>query len=125
MPTAIERMAIAWKPTQHTTRAVALAMPLIARAREVVVLTIAERPDEHDTTDRLVRGFTWHGLAARAERLQPGTGGAVQTLLAAANECADLLVMGGYGHTRIREWVFGGFTREVLDAAPLPVLIAH
>ena len=125
MPAAIERVAIAWKPTQHTTRAVALALPLIARAREVVVLTVAERPDEHATTDRLVRTLARHGLAARAEGLQPGPDGAVQTLLAAANERADLLVMGGYGHTRIREWVFGGFTREVLDGAPLPVLMAH
>jgi nucleotide-binding universal stress UspA family protein len=125
MPAAIERVAIAWKPTQHTARAVALAMPLLARAREAVVLTVAERPDEHAATDRLVRTLAWHGLAARAEGLQPGTEGAVATLLAAANQRADLLVMGGYGHTRIREWVFGGFTQQILTDAPLPVLIAH
>ena len=56
---------------------------------------------------------------------QPGADGAVVTLLAAAKDRADLLVMGGYGHTRIREWVFGGFTQQVLTDAPLPVLIAH
>jgi len=125
MPAALERVAIAWKPTLHTARAVALAMPLIARAKEVVVMTVAERPDEHDTTDRLVRTLGWHGLAARAEALQPGADGAVATLLAAAKDRADLLVMGGYGHTRIREWVFGGFTHQALAEAPLPVLMAH
>jgi nucleotide-binding universal stress UspA family protein len=125
MPAAIERIAIAWKATQHTARAVAMAMPLVARAREVVVLTVAERPDEHAATDRLVRAFGWHGLAARVEPLQPGADGAVATLLARANERADLLVMGGYGHSRVREWVFGGFTQQILQAAPLPVLIAH
>jgi nucleotide-binding universal stress UspA family protein len=102
-----------------------LAMPFLARAKEVVVLTVNERPDEHATTDRLVRGLGWHGLTARAEQLHPGAEGAVATLLAAAKDRADLLVMGGYGHTRLREWVFGGFTQQVLDAAPLPVLIAH
>jgi nucleotide-binding universal stress UspA family protein len=125
MPAAIERVAIAWKPTQHTARAVAMAMPFIVRAKEVVVLTVAEPTDEHAATDRLVRGFAWHGLAARAEGLQPGPDGAVATLLTAASERADLLVMGGYGHTRIREWVFGGFTQQVLSDAPLPVLMAH
>jgi nucleotide-binding universal stress UspA family protein len=45
--------------------------------------------------------------------------------LATARDRADLLVMGGYGHSRLREWVFGGFTQLVLADAPLPVLIAH
>lgn len=125
MPAAIERVAIAWKPTQHTARAVAMAMPLLARAREVVVLTVAERLEEHAATDRLVRALDWHGLAARAESLLPDPEGAAATLLARANECADLLVMGGYGHSRVREWVFGGFTQQVLKTAPLPVLMAH
>jgi nucleotide-binding universal stress UspA family protein len=127
---SIERIAIAWKPTREATRAVALAMPFLARAKEIIVLTVAEEapvdgeaaPDE---AAPLVRNLAWHGLAARAERLLPGDAGAMATLLAAASERADLLVMGGYGHGRLREWVFGGFTQQVLAAAPLPVLLAH
>ncbi len=46
-------------------------------------------------------------------------------LLAAAAEHAALLVMGGYGHSRLREWIFGGFTRRVLQGADIPVLMAH
>ena len=125
MPATLERIAIAWKPTAQAARAVALAMPLLARAREISVITVEEEPDTGADADRLVRNLRWHGLAAKAERLTPGPEGAAATLLAGARERADLLVMGGYGHSRLREWVFGGFTQLVLADAPLPVLIAH
>jgi nucleotide-binding universal stress UspA family protein len=125
LPAEFARVAIAWKATPPAARAVALAMPFLARAREVVVLTVAEQPGPSDDADRLLRALAWHGLAARGERLTPGPNGAAATLLAAARECADLIVMGGFGHSRLREWVFGGFTETALAAAPLPVLIAH
>ena len=129
LPAAFERIAIAWKPTREAARAMALAMPFIGRAKEIVVIAVDEPGEERttagDETDRLMRNLAWHGLAARAERLQPGADGAAATLLASARERADLLVMGGYGHSRLREWVFGGFTQLVLADAPLPVLIAH
>jgi nucleotide-binding universal stress UspA family protein len=125
MPAAIERIAIAWKPTPQAARAVALALPFLARARLIVVLSVDEEVDRDDDSERLLRNLAWHGFVARSERVKPGPGGAAATLLAAARERADLLVMGGYGHSRVREWVFGGFTRQVLAEAPLPVLIAH
>jgi nucleotide-binding universal stress UspA family protein len=129
MPAAFERIAIAWKPTREAARAVALALPFLARAKEVAVITVEEpsaaTKNERDEADRLVRNLAWHGLAARAERLTPGAEGAAATLLAAVRERADLLVMGGYGHGQLREWVFGGFTQQVLADAPLPVLITH
>jgi nucleotide-binding universal stress UspA family protein len=125
IPASFARIAIAWKATPQAARAVALALPFLSRAKEVTVLTVEERPDERDTTDRLVANLGGHGLAAKVERLRPTDDGAVAALLATARQRADLLVMGGYGHTRLREWVFGGFTQEVLSAAPLPVLLAH
>ena len=127
MPAAIERVAIAWKPRPQAARAVALAMPFLTRAAEILIVTVEERPDERAETDRLVRHLAWHGLAARAERLRPGPDGAAATLLSSLAGRTDLLVMGGYGHSRVREWVFGGFTQHVLaDAAlPLPVVMAH
>jgi nucleotide-binding universal stress UspA family protein len=132
-PANFERIAIAWKPTAQAARAVAAAMPLLARAKAVVVVTVeeppagrpGERPGEHQAADRLVRNLAWHGIAATTVQLQPGPDGAGATLLAGAAERADLLVMGGYGHSRLREWVFGGVTRLVLADAPLPVLITH
>ena len=120
-----EKIAIAWKPTPEAARAVAFAMPFLARAKEIVVMTVEEEEGRRDDADRLVRSLAWHGLFATEERLTPGPHGAAETLLAAASSKAGLLVMGGYGHSRLREWVFGGFTQRVLAEAPLPVLIAH
>ena len=125
MPERIARVAIAWKPTAQAARAVALAMPFLSRATEVVIASVAESADTSDEIDRLVRYLGWHGLAPRIARLQPGPDGAAATLLTAIAGSADLLVMGGYGHSRVREWVFGGFTQHVLAGAPLPVLMAH
>jgi nucleotide-binding universal stress UspA family protein len=125
MPASIDRIAIAWKSTEQAARAVALAMPLIVRAKEIVIVTVEETEDERHDADRLVRNLAWHNLSARAEQLKVGPDGAAATLLASIAGRADLLVMGGYGHGRVRQWIFGGFTQHVLVGAPLPVLIAH
>ncbi len=125
MPESFERIAIAWKPTPQAARAVAFAMPFLSRAKEIVVVTVQEAAEEGSDADRLARNLAWHGLAATTERLKPGPDGAAATLFAGLKGRADLLVMGGYGHSRLREWVFGGFTQHVLADAPLPVLLAH
>jgi nucleotide-binding universal stress UspA family protein len=129
IPVKFERIAIAWKPTPQAARAVAAAMPLLARASEIVVITVEEaaagRSGQRDEGDRLARNLAWHGLTATTRRLQPRPEGAAATLLAGIGDRADLLVMGGYGHSRLREWLFGGFTQHVLADAPLPLLIAH
>ena len=119
-----ERIAIAWKPTPQAARAVGFAMPFLMKAKDVAVITVEEEDDTRDAVAQLVTYLGWHGIKAAAERLSPGTEGAVGTLLDAAAG-RELLVMGGYGHARLREWVFGGFTQRVLADAPIPVLIAH
>jgi nucleotide-binding universal stress UspA family protein len=120
-----DTIAIAWKPTPEAAHAVAFAMPLLARAKEIVVMTVAEEEGRRDDSNRLARSLAWHGCVVSTERLKPGSHNAAQTLLTAASGRAGLLVMGGYGHSRLREWVFGGFTERALSDAPLPVLIAH
>ncbi len=116
---------IGWKPTPQAVRAVAFAMPLLKEARDVLVVTVAET-EGGDDGERLRRHLAWHGIDARPERLPPGDAGNAATLLEAAAGRAGLLVMGGYGHTRLREMVFGGFTQHVLSATPaLSVLMAH
>jgi nucleotide-binding universal stress UspA family protein len=67
----------------------------------------------------------WHGFPATMQRLCPSSDTPAETLLAAARDEAALLVMGGYGHSRLREWIFGGFTQRILRSAEIPVLIAH
>jgi len=125
LPERFDRIAIAWKPTPQAAHAVAMAMPFIEQAREVIVAAVDEDPETRHDCDRLVANLRRHGVSAKAERVAPGPDGAAASLLAAVHGRADLLVMGGYGHGRLREWVFGGFTRHVLAAAPLPVLMAH
>ena len=78
------------------------------------------------SSENLRDALAWHNPNISLQRLQQDGRAAVETLLTAAGEAkADLLVMGGYGHSRVREVIFGGFTRSVLNAAQLPVLIAH
>jgi len=66
-----------------------------------------------------------HGFQASARHLQPDARGAPETLLAAAGEHSALVVMGTYGHSRLREWIFGGFTQHMLRGAKVPVLMMH
>jgi nucleotide-binding universal stress UspA family protein len=124
-PDFADRITVAWKPTTQAARAVASAMPFLARAREITVLTVEEEEGRRDDAQRVVDYLGWHGIKSTAERLSPGAEGAAARMLDAATAKASLLVMGGYGRSRLREWVFGGFTQSALDHAELPVLMAH
>jgi nucleotide-binding universal stress UspA family protein len=120
-----ETIVIAWKPTREAARAVAAAMPLLAAAEDIEILTVAEDAAiagaEHGP---LLAALHWHGFRVAARHLPPA-GSVPETMLAAARERNALLVTGGFGHGRLRQWIFGGFTRRVLAAAEVPVLIAH
>ena len=122
-----DTVAIAWKATPEAARAVTAAMPLLSIAKEIVIMTVAEDKTalEEEGAARLMANFRWHGFAVSVRRLEPDAHGPAETLLAAAREQAALLVISGYGHSRLREWIFGGFTRQVLRKAEMPVLIAH
>jgi nucleotide-binding universal stress UspA family protein len=121
-----ETIAIAWKATPQAARALAAASPFLSLAKQIVVLTVAEdqrAPEEE--ADRLMAGLRWRGIPVSVRHLRPEAHSAPETLLSAAGEHAALLVMGGYGHSRLREWIFGGFTLSVLRGAEVPVVIAH
>ena len=120
-------VVIAWKDTREAARAVAAAMPFIERATRVFVLAVEEgESSTGHSCDRLCHALRWHNPNTEVRRVKPVGANPVDTMLqAAARERADLLVMGGYSHSRMREVVFGGFTRRVLESADLPVLIAH
>jgi nucleotide-binding universal stress UspA family protein len=122
-----DTVVIAWKATPEAARAVTAAMPFLSIAKQIVIMTVAEDATalEEEASARLMANFRWHGFAGSVRHLEPDTHGPAETLLAAAREQAALLVMGGYGHSRLREWIFGGFTQRVLRAAEIPVLIAH
>jgi len=127
-PSAVGRVvAIAWKDTRESARAVAAAQPFIHRAERVIVLCVAEdgRTEER-SYERLRHALNWHNPNTTIRRIERRPEQPAETLLAeAAAENADLLVMGGYSHSRLREVTLGGVTRRILHAADLAVLMAH
>ena len=128
-PTLDGTVAIAWKDTRESAGAVAAALPFLRRAKRIVVFTV-EEGDSAENADtsyrRVVRALRWHNANTEAKILPHEARHPVDVLRdALTREKCDLLVMGGYGHGRLREAVFGGFTRAMLEGAPVPVLMAH
>jgi nucleotide-binding universal stress UspA family protein len=118
-------VGIAWKDTREAAGAVRAAMPFLQAASQVIVFIVPEGDDDKSHL-RLVRMLRWHNANITIQSLSGEDQAPAALLLgAAAKASCGLLVMGGYGHTRLREAVFGGFTRAVLESAPLPVLMAH
>lgn len=121
-----QRVAIAWNGSAQGARAVAGALPFLYRAEEVTVLTAATGRTEAGVAQELVDYLAWHGIDATTKTLDAAGGAVGGALLAAAAEAgSDLLVMGGYSHSRLRELILGGVTRHVLAEAALPVLMSH
>ncbi len=121
-------VVIAWKDTREAARAVAAALPLLQRAQSVHVLSW-DQQDARVTGSPLdlLTYLTRHGVRAQWHRQGGAEPDAVgEQLLSRASELdADLLVMGCYGHSRMREWMLGGTSRTVLRSMTLPVLMAH
>ena len=123
--TFAERVAIGWNGSAEAVRAMTGALSFLGTSREVSVLTIGE--DHKESARAAVDYLAWHDIKAKHLHVgnRPGLGMGYQLLTAAADAGADLLAMGGYGHTPWRELLFGGATREVVASSLLPVLLAH
>lgn len=125
-----QRIVVAWDAGREAARAVNDALPLLERAKEVTVLTVNPKPgtDGHgeepgaDIALHLAR----HGVEVEVQQSRGeeiGIGDAMLSRL--ADRGADLLVMGAYGHSRLREVVLGGATRTILEQMTIPVLMSH
>ncbi|PAX08856.1 universal stress protein [Sphingomonas lenta] len=118
-------VAIAWNGSVEAARAVTTALPFLTRAERVHVLTFATSRTEGSKADQLVSYLSRHGIAAEKHVREP-EGSVGEELLEQASELsADLLVMGGYTHSRLRQTLFGGVTHHVLDNAALPLFMAR
>jgi nucleotide-binding universal stress UspA family protein len=122
-----DKIIIGWKDTREARRAVMDALPFLKIAREVIALTVTEGDtvEERASLDDLVSWLKMHGIAARGDVIEnPGSySDVLETHALSLN--ADLLVIGGYGHSRMREWLFGGVTRSVLSANSLNRLLSN
>jgi nucleotide-binding universal stress UspA family protein len=118
-------IAIAWDGTVEAARATGAALPLLTRAETVTVLT-ADMEKVGAKPSALVDYLAEHGISARTWAFLPEAGPLGERLLAQADEAgADLLVMGAYGHSRLREMVLGGVTKSVTAKSEIPVFMAH
>ncbi len=119
-------VAIAWDGSVEASRAVHGAMPLLEAADKVVVLTAEEDGKSMAAPEDLTILLDGHGIAVTSRTLaQAGGPVSIALLTATADEGCGVMVMGGYGHSRLREMVLGGATRDVLAATALPVLMVH
>lgn len=121
------RVLIAWNGTREASRAVADALPLLGKAEQVTVAAVQAAHDHSETgIGEVCRHLRRNGVPAEAKVLHSDGHDAGRLLLAqAAEERSDLLVMGAYGRSRMREVILGGATRHVLRHTPIPVLMAH
>ncbi len=127
LPAEIGRtVALAWNGSAESVRALTGAMPFLTGADTVHVLTAETAHTQAAAGRRIAQYLAWHGVNVQVTILKPGSEPVGQAIINKAAELgSDLLVMGGYGHSRMREMILGGVTRYVLNHAGLPVLMAH
>jgi nucleotide-binding universal stress UspA family protein len=123
----LDRVIACWDGERTAARAIADAMPFLERAKAVDVVIVAEeRKQEEITGAHMIQHLARHGVAASARRTTKGDISIENVILSyAADSGADFLVMGGYGHSRLREFILGGATRGILASMTLPVLMSH
>jgi nucleotide-binding universal stress UspA family protein len=124
-PFDASRIMICWDGKRAAARAVHDATPFFAEATAVDIITINEEADEASAA-ALAAHLARKDIPAKAERLTADRGEIHNTILsAAADRGAKLIVMGGYGHSRLREFVLGGATRGILQSMTIPTLMSH
>ena len=124
---SLERVMVCWDGGRTAARAIADALPLLVRAKsvEVVVVTEPRKSSEVDDT-QMAEHLGRHGVPAVVKRVTRGDIDVQSAILShAADISADFIVMGGYGHSRLREFIWGGVTRNMLGAMTVPVLMSH
>lgn len=110
-----DRVLVAWKDTREARRAVTDSLPMLQRAKEVLVVAIEPYDDSYADNSLLdvLRLLKLHGIAAHAKVEGKPESEAISELARSFN--ADLVIAGAYGHSRLREWIFGGVTRSLIN----------
>jgi nucleotide-binding universal stress UspA family protein len=125
----LRTVLVAWNEGRPAARAIADALPLLQMADRVEVVTVSDpnpRGSWHASADMMAQHLAQHGIKAEMKALARGSVDIGNTLVSyAADVSADLIVMGAYGHSRLREIVLGGTTRTILQSMTIPVLMAH
>jgi nucleotide-binding universal stress UspA family protein len=124
----LERILLCWDASRSASRAIGDAMPFLRRGKAIDIVMVSDGRDIDgelpgaDIGEHLAR----HGLAVEIKRLVAGYVDVAGTILSYAADCgADFIVMGGYGHSRLREFILGGATRGILEQMTAPTLMSH
>jgi nucleotide-binding universal stress UspA family protein len=124
-----EHVVVGWKDTREARRALHDSLPLIRDARSVAIVEILGRGNETSAQthiDDVARYLARHHVAATVRQPEHATGSVAGELIRVAQKIdADLIVAGGYGHSRLGEWIFGGVTQGLLAASPVCCLLSH
>jgi nucleotide-binding universal stress UspA family protein len=127
-PFKLDNVMVCWDGSRSAARAIADAMPLLAKSGRVEVVIVTNERGKQDEIEGADIGahLARHGLNVEIKRTALGDIDVADVLLShAADSGSDLIVMGGYGHSRLREFVLGGVTRSILRSMTAPVLMAH
>ena len=127
-PLKLDRVMVCWDGSRAAARAVADAMPLLERAKSVEVVIVTNERGKQDEIEGADIGqhLARHGLKVEVNRIMRGELDVADALLShCADSGADFIVMGGYGHSRLREFILGGVTRKILHSMPVPALMSH
>jgi nucleotide-binding universal stress UspA family protein len=127
-PLELDTIVVAWDFSRAAARAVTDAIPMLERAKRVRIVTVTNEKliDSKHSSEELAKNLSRHGIDVVVDQVDAAgrpVGEVLRSHLVAWN--ADLLVMGAYGHSRLREFVLGGTTRNLLSRPPLPVLFSH
>jgi nucleotide-binding universal stress UspA family protein len=127
-PLKLDRVMVCWDGGRAAARAIGDAMPFLERAKAIDVVVVAGRREKGDELAGVDLGqhLARYGLNVEVKRIVADDVDVANTLLSyAADTSADFMVMGGYGHSRLREFVLGGATRGILASMTVPVLMSH
>lgn len=121
-----EAVVIGWNRSASSARSIAAALPLLLMSRSVTIVTVTTGAKTGPSPQEMAKYLSWHEVQAEVVEIPPDHRLVGEVLLEEAERVsADLLVMGAYSHSRLRELILGGVTRYVLQNADLPVLMAH
>ena len=126
-PVKLDRVMVCWDGSRAAVRAVADAMPFLELARDIEVVSVISERGKHDELQGTDMGLhlARHGLQVEVTRIPHHSDVAAALLSHSADASADFIVMGGYGHSRLREFVLGGVTRNFLSSLATPTLMSH
>ena len=124
----LDHVTVCWDGSRNAARAVADAIPIIGSSGRVEVVIVTNERGKEDEIEGADIGqhLARHGLKVDVHRISGGDIDVADALLShAADSGADFMVMGGYGHSRLREFILGGVTRSIFESMTVPVLMSH